>query len=130
MTLDLRLARQGENALALAQELANHHAVVSVRYPWLPGDPSHDIAVAQMRRPGGLVSFTLADESVAEKFLAGLRIVAVATSFGGLHSTAERRARWGGDDVPGGFIRFSCGGEDTADLIADVTQALDAAGAP
>lgn len=127
MTLDLRLARQGANALALAQALATHRAVASVRYPWLPGDPSYDIAVAQMRRPGGLVSFTLADESVAERFLAALRIAAVATSFGGLHSTAERRARWGGDDVPGGFIRFSCGGEDTADLIADVTQALDAA---
>jgi cystathionine gamma-lyase len=129
MTLDLRLARQGANALALAQLLATHHAVASVRYPWLPGDPSYEVAVAQMRRPGGLVSFTLADESVAEKFLAALQIVAVATSFGGLHSTAERRARWGGDDVPAGFIRFSCGGEDTVDLLADVTQALDAAGA-
>lgn len=127
MTLDLRLARQGVNALALAQVLATHPAVVDVRYPWLPGDPSYDVAVKQMRRPGGLVSFTLADESVAERFLAALEIVAVATSFGGLHSTAERRARWGGDDVPGGFIRFSCGGEDTADLVADVTQALDTA---
>ncbi len=130
MTLDLRLARQGANALALAQVLANHEAVVSVRYPWLPGDPSHDIAIAQMRRMGGLVSFTLADQSVAERFLAALQFVAVATSFGGLHSSAERRARWGGDDVPAGFIRFSCGGEDTVDLIADVTQALDAATLP
>jgi cystathionine gamma-lyase len=130
MTLDLRLARQGVNALALAQALVGHDAVVAVRYPWLPGDPSYDVAVRQMRRPGGLVSFTLADESVAERFLAALQLVAVATSFGGLHSTAERRARWGGDDVPGGFIRFSCGGEDTADLVADVRQALDVAGAP
>jgi cystathionine gamma-lyase len=127
MTLDLRLARQGANALALAQMLANHAAVVSVRYPWLPADPSYDIALAQMRRPGGLVSFTLADELTAERFLAALQIVAIATSFGGLHSTAERRARWGGDDVPAGFIRFSCGGEDTADVIADVTHALDVA---
>jgi cystathionine gamma-lyase len=83
-----------------------------------------------MRRMGGLVSFTLADQSVAERFLAALQFVAVATSFGGLHSSAERRARWGGDDVPAGFIRFSCGGEDTVDLIADVTQALDAATLP
>jgi cystathionine gamma-lyase len=127
MTLDLRLARQAANALALAQALSTHDAVVAVRYPWLPGDPSYDVAVAQMRRAGGLVSFTLADESIAEQFLAALQIVAVATSFGGLHSTAERRARWGGDDVPGGFIRFSCGGEDTADLVADVTEALEAA---
>ncbi len=52
MTLDLRLARQGANALALAELLATHRAVASVRYPWLPGDPSYDVAVAQMRRPG------------------------------------------------------------------------------
>jgi cystathionine gamma-lyase len=127
MTLDLRLARQATNALALAAMLSSHNAVGEVRYPWLAGDPSHAIATRQMRRPGGLVSFTLADETTAEKFLAALEIVAVATSFGGLHSTAERRARWGGDDVAPGFIRFSCGGEDTADLLADVEQALTAA---
>src|SRR5450755_4549557 len=132
MTLDLRMARQATNALAVAEllsanALSANGAVQSVRYPWLLGDPSHDVATRQMRRPFGLVSFTLADEAAAERFLAALRIVTVATSFGGLHSTAERRARWGGDDVPAGFIRFSCGGEDTADLVADVAQALSAA---
>jgi len=126
MTLDLRMARQATNALAVAELLAAHGAVQSVRYPWLLGDASHDVATRQMRRPGGLVSFTLADEATAERFLDALRIVTVATSFGGLHSTAERRARWGGDDVPAGFIRFSCGGEDTIDLVADVAQALNA----
>jgi len=124
MTLDLRLTRQAENALALSEFLARHDAVHQVRYPWLAGDPSSDLVRKQMRRPTGLVSFTLADEASAEKFLAALEIVAVATSFGGLHSTAERRARWGGDDVSAGFVRFSCGCEDTADLIADVEQAL------
>jgi cystathionine gamma-lyase len=48
-----------------------------------------------------------------------------ATSFGGLHSSAERRARWGTDDVAEGFIRFSCGIEDTPDLLADVARGLD-----
>jgi cystathionine gamma-lyase len=124
MTLDLRLARQAANALALSELLSGHAAVSQVRYPWLPGDPSYDVAVRQMRRPGGLVSFTLADEATAERFLGALKIVAVATSFGGLHSSAERRARWGGDDVAAGFVRFSCGCEDTADLLADVEQAL------
>ena len=128
MTLDLRLTRQAANALALAEFLSSHEAVVDVRYPWLAGNAARDVAVRQMRRPGGLVSFTLADEAAAERFLAALRIVAVATSFGGLHSTAERRARWGGDDVAPGFVRFSCGCEDTVDLIADVEQALAAAG--
>jgi cystathionine gamma-lyase len=50
--------------------------------------------------------------------------VSEATSFGGVHSTAERRARWGTDDVPEGFIRFSAGCEDTEDLVADVLAAL------
>ena len=125
MTLDLRLARQAQNALALSGFLAGQPGVRDVRYPWLPGYPFYELALRQMRRPGGLVSFTVADEEAADLFLSRLQIVATATSFGGLHSTAERRARWGGDDVPPGFIRFSCGCEDTADLLADVAQALD-----
>ena len=50
-----------------------------------------------------------------------------ATSFGGLHTTAERRARWGGDAIPEGFIRLSAGCEDTEDLLTDLAQALDTA---
>lgn len=125
MTLDLRLARQAQNALALSQLLVDHQAAYDVRYPWLPGSAFCDLASRQMRRAGGLVSFTLDSETAADLFLSRLQIVATATSFGGLHSTAERRARWGGDDVPPGFVRFSCGCEDTADLLADVAQALD-----
>ena len=76
--------------------------------------------------PQGLSSsiFT-SDHAEAERFLAALRIVDNATSFGGVRSTAERRARWGGDDVPEGFIRLSVGIEDAADLVADLTAALD-----
>ena len=48
-----------------------------------------------------------------------------ATSFGGIHTTAERRARSGGDDIPPGFIRLSVGCEDAQDLIEDIEQALD-----
>ena len=53
-------------------------------------------------------------------------LVAEATSFGGVHATAERRGRWGTDDVPEGFIRYSAGCEDPEDLVADLTRALDA----
>jgi cystathionine gamma-lyase len=42
-----------------------------------------------------------------------------------VHSTVDRRAQWGGDDVPPGFVRFSCGIEDTDDLVADLSAALD-----
>ncbi|HEX9337301.1 MAG TPA: cystathionine gamma-lyase, partial [Pseudonocardiaceae bacterium] len=52
------------------------------------------------------------------------QLLAAATSFGGLHSSVDRRARWG-DPVPPGFVRFSCGIEDTADLVSDVLASLD-----
>jgi cystathionine gamma-lyase len=123
-TMELRLERQCANALALAEALSGHERVSDVRYPGLPGDPSHEIAARQMRRFGGVVSFTLGSREEAERFLGSLRFVIEATSFGGIHSSAERRGRWGGDDVPDGLIRFSAGCENTEDLLADVLQAL------
>ncbi|OKI99402.1 cystathionine gamma-lyase [Streptomyces sp. CB01249] len=126
-TLELRIERQCASALALAEVLAKHQAVSGLRYPGLPTDPSYANAVRQMRRFGSVVSFVLADRGTAERFLAALRLVEDATSFGGVRSTAERRGRWGGDAVPEGFIRFSVGAENTADLVADVEQALAAA---
>ncbi|MGQ4484789.1 cystathionine gamma-lyase [Streptomyces sp. 372A] len=126
-TLELRIERQCANALALAEVLSQHQAVSGLRYPGLPTDPSYANAVRQMRRFGSVVSFVLDDRGTAERFLAALRLVEDATSFGGVRSTAERRGRWGGDAVPEGFIRFSVGAENPADLVADVEQALAAA---
>jgi cystathionine gamma-lyase len=79
-----------------------------------------------MERFGPLVCFDLGSEDRAQAFLAAAELVSEATSFGGVHTTAERRGRWGTDDVGPGFIRFSAGIEDTADLLADVERALDA----
>lgn len=124
-TLDVRTQRQAENALAVAAALLDRPDVTGVRHPGLPSDPSHAQAVRQMRRFGCVVSFTLDSKERAERFLAALRLVDDATSFGGVRSTAERRGRWGGDAVPEGFVRMSVGVEDAADLIADVRQALD-----
>jgi cystathionine gamma-lyase len=123
-TLDVRLDRQAANARAVAAVLSAAPQVSEVRHPWLPGDPSFALAAAQLRRGNGLVSFTLADAAAAQAFLDRCRLVTETTSFGGVHSTGERRGRWRGDDVPSGFVRMSCGIEDTADLVADVTQAL------
>ncbi|MYQ41767.1 cystathionine gamma-lyase [Streptomyces sp. LamerLS-316] len=128
-TLHLRIDRQCTTALALAEALSKRADVAGLRYPGLPGDPSYPTAVRQMRRFGSVVSFVLADKDTAERFLSGLRLVDDATSFGGVRSTAERRARWGGDAVPEGFVRFSVGAEDPEDLLADVERALDAAAA-
>jgi cystathionine gamma-lyase len=123
-TLDLRLARHCANAAALAPLLAAHPAVRVVRWPGLPGDPSHAVAVRQMRRFGGVLSFELDSHEAVTRFVTGSRLVGVATSFGGLHTTADRRAQWG-DAVAPGFVRLSAGCEDTADLVADITAALD-----
>jgi cystathionine gamma-lyase len=124
-TLDLRLERQCQNALAIARWLASRPDVPQVRYPGLPDDPAHAIATRQMQRFGPVVSFVLANRRHAEAFLAACRLVYESTSFGGLHTTAERRARWGGDVIPEGFIRLSAGCEDPEDLLADMAQALD-----
>lgn len=125
-TLAVRVDRSCANALAVAAFLAERDDVADVRHPGLPGDPSHAVAARQMRRFGPIVSFTLPGRDAAEAFLAAAVLVDDATSFGGVHTTAERRARWGTDAVPEGFIRLSAGIEDEADLLADLQQALDA----
>jgi cystathionine gamma-lyase len=126
-TLALRLERGCDNAIAIARLVAARDAVEAVRYPGLPNDPGHDVARRQMKGYGTVVSFDLGSEERAERFLAAARLVTDATSFGSVHTCAERRARWGGDAVPEGFIRLSAGCEDTADLLADVERALDEA---
>jgi cystathionine gamma-lyase len=118
-TLALRLERQSANASALAEFLRGRPEIGDVRHPGM-----HAAAARQMRLTGPLVGFTLDGGQRAQRFLAALELVAEATSFGGVHSTAERRARWGTDDVAPGFIRFSAGCEDAEDLLADVEQAL------
>lgn len=123
-TLQLRVDRQNATALVLAEALKGRPEVTGLRYPGLPDDPSHKVASQQMRRYGCVVSFTLPTRARADRFLDALRLVDDATSFGGVRSTAERRGRWGGDDVPDGFVRFSVGAEDPEDLVADVLRAL------
>ena len=123
----LRFERQCQNALALATVLSGHPAVRSVRYPGLPGDPSYATALNQMRHFGGLVSVQLAGADAVHALVRHSDLLVAATSFGGLHTSVDRRARWG-DAVPDGFARISAGIEDTDDLVADVVAALDAAG--
>jgi cystathionine gamma-lyase len=126
-TLPLRVTRQCESAMQLAQTLASRSDVAAVFYPGLPSHPGHEVACRQMRGFGTIVSFDLATRPRAETFLRSLTIVREATSFGGVHSMAERRARWAGDAISEGFIRFSVGCEAASDIIDDVTQAVDRA---
>jgi cystathionine gamma-lyase len=120
-TLDVRLERSCATARALAERLAARSDLEAIRYPGLESDPAYALASSQMTR------FTLPSAEQAERFLSSCRLVNSATSFGGVHTSAERRARWGGDDIADGFIRLSVGCEDREDVLADVEQALDAA---
>ena len=125
-TLDVRLERQCRNAQAIAEALDARDDVKDVRYPGLPSHPQHELAKRQMRNFGMVVSFTLATAERAQGFIDASELVIDATSFGGVHTTAERRARWGqGDAIPEGFIRMSVGIEDVEDLLADIGAALD-----
>ena len=124
-TLDVRLERECANALAIAEFLSRRGDVRGVRYPGLIGDPAHDLAKAQMTRFGTVLAFELDGAERADEFLERCELVAGATSFGGVHTSAERRARWGRDAVAPGFIRLSAGCENPDDLIADIGAALD-----
>ena len=126
-TLPLRLERSSQNAQRIAELLATRAEVVSVFYPGLPNHPGHAIAKKQMKCFGPVFSFILRDKLAAEVFLAKSHLITEATSFGGITTTAERRARWGGDAIAEGIIRMSAGCEDIEDLLEDITQALDAA---
>jgi len=123
-TLPLRAQQQCGTALRLATALQSSKAVSAVHYPGLPDHPAHATAKRQMAAFGSVVSFDLGTRPRAEQFLTSLTIVREATSFGGVHSSAERRARWGGDAISDGFIRFSVGCEPAEDLLADVSAAL------
>ncbi len=125
-TLPLRLERSCQNAQHIAEFLTTRPEVTSVLYPGLRTHPGHAIAQKQMRYFGPVLSFILRDKTAAETFLAKSNLLTEATSFGGITTTAERRARWGGDAIAEGFIRLSVGCEAIEDLIEDIAQALDA----
>ncbi len=120
-TLEVRLKRECANALHLAELIGKH---VPVRYPGLPSDPAHAIASRQMDAFGSVIGFTLPSAAAAEEFLAAADLVTEATSFGGTRTTAERRARWGSDDIPEGWVRLSAGCEEPDALVRDAEAAL------
>jgi cystathionine gamma-lyase len=108
-TLGVRTERQEATAAALCDALRARADVEDVRWPGV----------------GPVVCFTLAGAARAQAFLAACSLLSEATSFGGVHTSAERRGRWGTDDVADGFIRLSVGVEATGDVVSDVLDALD-----
>jgi cystathionine beta-lyase/cystathionine gamma-synthase len=127
-TLPLRISRQSASALAIARYLAGHRRVRAVHYPGLKAEP-----LARRQMPDGfgpLLSFEVDSAPAADRVVASSRLILPATSFGGVESTWERRARWPGETAPDGLIRLSVGIEPAADLIADIDQALNTLEAP
>jgi cystathionine gamma-synthase len=127
-TLAIRLDRAEMSAAELARRLAGHPNVAIVHYPGLPGDAQHERAARVLDGGfGSMVSFEV-DGSVdqTEAFLSALRLVAHATSLGGVESLIERRARYPGDAAIVGptLCRFSVGLENVEDLWADLDGAL------
>jgi cystathionine gamma-lyase len=122
-TLEIRLQRMCANAGEIARRLQGHPALVGLRFLGLPDDPDHVLARAQMSGFGFLIGMTFAGEAEAERFLCRCPMVAQATSFGGVHTSGERRARWG-DAVPLGFVRLSVGIEPLEPLWAAIDGAL------
>jgi cystathionine gamma-lyase len=127
-TLPVRMSRQCESAQRLADFLVTRLSERAVLYPGLRHHQGHAIAGRQMKAFGSVVSFDLETRQRADSFFGALRLVREATSFGGVHSTAERRARWGADAISDGFIRFSVGCEHADDIIADVARGIDVGG--
>lgn len=123
-TLEVRFARMCDSAEAIAPRLAARPEVRAVRFPGSTGDPSHALAARQQARFGFVIGLTLASAAAAERFIERCALLEPATSFGGVHSTAERRARWG-DAVDPGFVRLSIGCEPTAELCAALLAALE-----
>ena len=134
-TLPLRVARHNANAQAVAEFLAQDRRVSQVYYPGLVSHPDHDIARRQMTGFGGMVCFDLDGRyERAAAVYDRLRVIKRAASLGGVESLVSMpvlTSQWGHTDeqlrdagVTKGMLRMSVGLEDTADLIADLDQAL------
>jgi cystathionine beta-lyase/cystathionine gamma-synthase len=140
-TLPVRVARQNENALRVAEFLSDHAKVRSVNYPFLKSHPQYDVARRQMSGGGGMVSFEVEGSGEdARRVSEAMRLFTLATSLGSVESLVsiplltshamippEERAKMGVTDQ---LIRLSVGIENADDLIADLDHALEAVAAP
>jgi len=134
-TLDVRVRRQNENAMRVAEWCAGRDEVARVHYPGLPSHPDHEVARSLLDGFGGMLAIELAGGAkAAERTLRRLKLFTHAPSLGGVaslvseprfsshaHLSPEERLGLG---IPDGFLRLSVGLEDADDLIADLAQAV------
>jgi cystathionine gamma-synthase len=133
-TLSLRVQRQNDSAMLLAQFLESHLSVEKVFYPGLPSQPQHDLARSQMAGFGGVVSFELEGGGErTSRFVDLLRLPYIGPTLGGVESVVQQPAMLYSLDpaerreagLKDNLVRYAVGIEDPEDLIADLSQALD-----
>lgn len=134
-TLAVRMDRHQANAERVARFLLDHPGVTHVLYPGLPDHPGHEVAARQMSGFGGMVAFRTGDAEKAVAVCGHTRVFTLAESLGGVESLVEHPARMTHAsvaatalEVPDDLVRLSVGIEDVDDLLADLAQALEAAG--
>lgn len=134
-TLDVRVKRQNQNAMQIAEWCSKRPEIAKVHYPGLPSHPDHEIAKTLLDGFGGMMAIELKGAGQAViRFVKGLKLFTYAASLGGVdslvieprysshaHMTPDERAKIG---IPDGFLRMSIGIENAEDLIADIEQAL------
>ena len=134
-TLALRVQKQNENSMAIAQFLEGHPSVEQVWYPGLESHPDHALAKRQMKGYGGVISFTVKGSyEDTMQFIDAMQIPYIAPSLGGIESLIEQPAIMSYFEMEtedreklgilDNLVRFACGIEDADDLIADFAQAL------
>jgi cystathionine gamma-lyase len=135
-TLHLRMKQHAINAGAVATMLSHHPKVDKVYYPGLVHSPGHKVATTQMRTYGGMVSFTLKEDSrkAAHNVLAKCEVFTLAESLGGVESLIGHPATMTHASIPketreqsgitDSLIRLSVGVEDTEDILDDLRQAI------
>ncbi|MFK7757090.1 MAG: PLP-dependent aspartate aminotransferase family protein, partial [Flavobacteriales bacterium] len=135
-TLHLRMKQHALNAAAIAEMLENHPKVDQVYYPGLASNAGHEVAKAQMRTYGGMVSFSLKEDTkeAAQAVVTGVEVFTLAESLGGVESLIGHPASMTHGSIPkaereaagitDSLIRLSVGVEEIEDLIADLAQAI------
>lgn len=135
-TMALRMERQAENCMAIAEFLQSHPMVTSINYPGLPSDAGFELNNGQATSAGSLLSFTTGDAAVSDAVVAASKLFKVTVSFGGCvslmsmpcymsHASIPKEVREA-RGLPDDLIRISAGIEDAKDLIKDLGAALEA----
>jgi cystathionine beta-lyase/cystathionine gamma-synthase len=136
-TLAVRMRQHCDNARRVAEFLDGHPAIERVLYPGLPAHPGFDVARAQMRDFGGMVSVLLESEAEAVAFCERTKLFLLAESLGGVESLIEHPAQMTHASTadapfaaPRNLVRLSVGIESVDDLVADLEAALVRSGSP